>query len=60
MGEPNEDLQYLLDLQKQKNNNNKEEEDELVQGEEKNISTSLLSNLMSPSFLSCFEQFKKL
>jgi hypothetical protein len=47
-----------LDLQKQ-NNNKKEEENELVQGEKK-ILTSLLSNLMSSSFLACFEQLKKL
>ncbi len=36
-----------------------EEEDELAQGE-KNILTTLLSNIISSSFLACFEQFKKL
>jgi len=50
----------FLYLQKKNNNNKKEEDNELVQGKEKNILTFLLSNLMSSSFLACFEQFKKL
>ncbi len=36
-----------------------EEKDELVQGEKKHFDT-LFSNIISSSFLACFEQFKKL
>jgi hypothetical protein len=54
MGEPSENLQYLLALKTKK-----QKEDEFVQRGKKQLAP-LLSNFIFSSFLVCFEQFEKL
>jgi hypothetical protein len=58
MGEPNEDLQYFLELQKQRSNNKKEEEGELVQAKQKTLKPLYFQISYVPHFLLVLNNLK--
>jgi hypothetical protein len=58
MGEPNEDLQYFLKLQKQRSNDKKEKEDDLVQGKKKTLRPLYFQISYLPHFLLVLNNLK--